>query len=335
MEGRCVKRVTLSRIVLFAALAAAIAPALVYRDLFDAAALEAWIAAAGALGPLLYMAIYAVATVLFLPGSVLTLAGGALFGPVWGTFYSLTGATVGAVAAFVIARYLASDWVSHRASGWTRQLIEGVESEGWRFVAFVRLVPLFPFNLLNYALGLTRIGLSAYVVASYIFMLPGALAYTYLGYAGREAVAGGEGLIRKSLIALALLAAVAFLPRLASRLRRGKRMTLSSAELRARLASGNITVLDVRTARDYDGELGHVPGSLNIPFDEFPRRISEIEAQRERPLAVICRTNRVSAKAVEWLRGAGFKQALLVEDGMLGWRKHGGDAPVGVRSPAS
>ena len=329
------KRTIFLRIVLFAALAAAIAPALVYRDLFDAAALEARIAAAGPLGPLLYMAVYAVATVLFLPGSVLTLAGGALFGPVWGTFYSLTGATAGAAAAFVIARYLASDWVSRKASGWTRQLIQGVESEGWRFVAFVRLVPLFPFNLLNYALGLTRIGLSAYVVASYIFMLPGALAYTYLGYAGREAVAGGEGLIRKGLIALALLAAVAFLPRLVSRLRRGKRMTLSSAELRARLASGNITVLDVRTAKDYDGELGHVPGSLNIPFDELPRRISEIEAHRERPLAVICRTNRVSAKAVEYLRGAGFKQALLVEDGMLGWRKHGGDAPVGVRSPAS
>jgi len=317
-----VKRTSFSRIVLFAALAAAVAPALVYRDLFDAAALEAWIAAAGPLGPLLYMAIYAVATVLFLPGSVLTLAGGALFGPVWGTFYSLTGATVGAAAAFVIARYLASDWVSHRASGWTRQLIDGVESEGWRFVAFVRLVPLFPFNLLNYALGLTRIGLSAYVVASYVFMLPGAFAYTYLGYAGREAVAGGEGLIRKGLIALALLAAVAFLPRLLNRLRRGKRMTLSSAELRTRLAgSEKITVLDVRAAGDYDGELGHVPGSLNIPFEELPRRISEIEVHRERPLAVICRTNRVSAKAVEWLRGAGFKQALLVEDGMLGWRK--------------
>ena len=316
------KRTSFSRIVLFAALAAAVAPALVYRDLFDAAALEAWIAAAGPLGPLLYMAIYAVATVLFLPGSVLTLAGGALFGPVWGTFYSLTGATVGAAAAFVIARYLASDWVSHRASGWTRQLIDGVESEGWRFVAFVRLVPLFPFNLLNYALGLTRIGLSAYVVASYVFMLPGAFAYTYLGYAGREAVAGGEGLIRKGLIALALLAAVAFLPRLLNRLRRGKRMTLSSAELRTRLAgSEKITVLDVRAAGDYDGELGHVPGSLNIPFEELPRRISEIEVHRERPLAVICRTNRVSAKAVEWLRGAGFKQALLVEDGMLGWRK--------------
>jgi uncharacterized membrane protein YdjX (TVP38/TMEM64 family) len=334
MEGQCVKRITLSRIVLFAALAAAIALALAYRDRLNVAALEAWIASAGPLGPLLYMAIYAVATVLFLPGSVLTLAGGALFGPVWGTFYSLTGATVGAVAAFVIARYLASDWVSRKASGWTRQLIEGVESEDWRFVAFVRLVPLFPFNLLNYALGLTRIGISAYVVASYVFMLPGALAYTYLGYVGREAVAGGEGLIRKGLVALALFAAVAFLPRLVKRLRRGKRMALSIAELRARLASKEeITVLDVRPLRDYNGELGHVPGSLNIPFDELPRRMSEIEAHRERPLAVICRTNRMSGKAVQWLRGAGFKQALLVEDGMLGWHKQSGDAPLLVRNP--
>jgi len=99
-----------------------------------------------------------------------------------------------------------------------RQLIEGVEKEGWRFVAFVRLVPLLPFNLLNYALGLTRIQLAHYVIASYVFMLPGALAYTYLGYAGREAIAGGEGMLTKALGALALLAAVAFLPRLVRRL---------------------------------------------------------------------------------------------------------------------
>jgi hypothetical protein len=79
-------------------------------------------------------------------------------------------------------------------------------------------VPLFPFNLLNYALGLTRIRFLPYVLASLVFMLPGALAYTYLGFAGREAIAG-EGLIRNGLIALALLAAVAFLPRLVARLR--------------------------------------------------------------------------------------------------------------------
>jgi len=95
-----------------------------------------------------------------------------------------------------------------------------VEEEGWRFVAFVRLVPLFPFNLVNYAFGLTRIRLSEYVLASFLCMAPGALAYTYLGYAGREAATGEAGSIHKALLALALLATVTFLPRLLRRLRR-------------------------------------------------------------------------------------------------------------------
>ena len=152
-------------------------------------------AGAGMAGPLLFMVLYALATVLFLPGSVLTLAGGALFGPLWGTFYNLTGATLGAAFAFLVARYLASDWVQARVGtgtdGRVGRLVKGVEAEGWRFVAFTRLVPLFPFNLLNYALGLTRIPFLQYLVATYFCMLPGAVAYTYLGYAGEE------GLFRK------------------------------------------------------------------------------------------------------------------------------------------
>jgi len=212
-------RQTLARGLLLGVLAATIALALVYRERLDPRALDEWVSGAGVLGPLAFIAIYALATVLFLPGSVLTLAGGALFGPVWGTVYSLAGATLGASVAFVLARYVAADWVERKASGRVKQLIDGVRDEGWRFVAFVRLVPLFPFNLLNYALGLTRIGLGAYVAATFVFMLPGAFAYTWLGYAGREAVAGGEGLVRKVLIAVALLGAVAFLPRLARRLR--------------------------------------------------------------------------------------------------------------------
>ena len=320
-------RKTLTRIILFAALAAAIVLAYMYRDLLNIAALESWVKNAGALGPVLYMAVYAIATVLFLPGSVLTLAGGALFGPVWGTLYSLTGATLGATVAFLIARYLASDWVHRKAGGWTKQLIEGVEQEGWRFIAFVRLVPLFPFNLLNYALGLTRIGLLAYVTGSYVFMLPGALAYTYLGYAGREAVAGGEGLIQKNLLALALLSVVAFLPRLVKRLRSGAPATtekLSSTELKQRLERGDdVAVLDVRPVKDYTGGLGHIAGALNIPIDELPKRLAELEARRNLPIAVICRTNRMSGKAVEVLRAAGFKQPLLVDDGMVGWQRQG------------
>jgi len=176
----------LMRIILFLGLLAAVTLAIVYRDQFDAAALEAWVRDAGPVAPLLFMLIYAVAAVLFLPGSVLTLAGGALFGPVLGTIYNLTGATLGATLAFLIARYLASDWVADKTGGRVKQLINGVEGEGWRFVAFVRLVPLFPFNLLNYALGLTRLRLLHYILATYVFMLPGAIAYTYLGYAGRH-----------------------------------------------------------------------------------------------------------------------------------------------------
>ena len=318
-------RRTLIRIALFIALAAGIAMAYAYRDLMNVAALESWVKNAGALGPLLYMALYAIATVLFLPGAVVTLAGGALFGPLWGTLYSLTGATAGATVAFLIARYLASDWVHRKAGGWAKQLIEGVEQEGWRFIAFVRLVPLFPFNLLNYALGLTRIGLLAYVVGSYVFMFPGALAYTYLGYAGREAVAGGEGLIQKGLLALALLSVVAFLPRLVKRLRgtvaAGK---LSSAELKQRLdRRDEIAVLDVRSEADYTGELGHISGAFNIPLDELPRRLGELEAHRHTPLAVVCRTSRKSGEAVQLLRDAGFERVLLVDDGMVGWQKQG------------
>jgi len=325
MERQTMNRQTLTRIVLFVALMAAIGSAYLYRDQLNVAALESGVNNAGALGPLLYMALYASATVLFLPGSLLTLAGGALFGPVWGTLYSLTGATFGAAVAFLIARYLAQDWVRQRTGGILKKLLDGVDAEGWKFVAFVRLVPLFPFNLLNYALGLTRIGLVAYFVASYVFMLPGALAYTYLGYAGREAVAGGEGFIQKGLLALALLALVAFLPRLIKRLRGGSNdagAKLSSAELKQRLERrDDITVLDVRPARDYTGELGHIDGSFNIPIDELPNRLSELESLHDRPLAVICRTNRMSGKAVALLRETGFKQALLVDDGMVGWNQ--------------
>ncbi|MFQ5488910.1 MAG: TVP38/TMEM64 family protein [Gammaproteobacteria bacterium] len=208
-----------TRLILLALLLTAIAVALAYRERLDIAALEQWLRQAGLAAPLLFMLLYALAAVLFLPGSVLTIAGGALFGPFWGTFYNLTGATLGATLAFLIARYLAGDWVAQRSATRLQQLMAGVEAEGWRFVAFVRLVPLFPYNLLNYALGLTRLRLSHYIVTTYICMLPAAFAYTYLGYAGREALAGGESLIQKGLLALGLLALVAFLPRLLRRLR--------------------------------------------------------------------------------------------------------------------
>lgn len=213
----------ITRILLLAVIIAGATLVVIFREAIDATALEAWVKDAGAVGPILFMLIYALGTVFFLPGSIITLLGGALFGPVLGTCYNLTGATLGATLAFLVARYLASNWVEQKTGGRLKQLKQGVEGEGWRFVAFVRLVPLFPFNLLNYALGLTRIKLSHYIIASYLCMLPGAIAYTYVGYAGREAMAGNEDAIQIGLLALALLAMVSFLPRLIRRLRQSPR----------------------------------------------------------------------------------------------------------------
>ncbi|HHT9145857.1 MAG TPA: VTT domain-containing protein [Candidatus Wunengus sp. YC61] len=257
-----------------------------------------------------------------MPGSVLTIAGGVLFGPVWGTFYNLTGATIGATMAFLIARYLASDLVSRKTGGRLRQLVEGVEAEGWRFVAFVRLVPLFPFSLLNYALGLTRIRLFHYVVTSYICMLPGAMAYTYLGYAGRNAVAGGEGTIQKVLLGLGLLAFVSFLPRLIKRLRKKPSHMLSVAELKQRLDKGDdVLVLDVRGAEEYVGDLGHIKGSRNIAIEDLPRHLDELKAYRQRPIVIVCRTDHSSAKAAQILTQAGFSNVAILQGGMAQWNR--------------
>ena len=138
--------------------------------------------------------------------------------------------------AFVVANIYASDWVAARSGERLARLMRGVEEEGWRFVAFVGLVPLFPFNLMNYGFGLTRIRLRDYVLASFVCMAPGALAYTYLGYAGRDAASGEAGAMRKALLALGLLATVALLPRLVRRVK--ERRFTDPATLKRRLDSG-------------------------------------------------------------------------------------------------
>ena len=316
------KAANIIRIIVFVFLIAGIATAVTYRKQFDIDVLGDWLAGAGVMAPLLFIGIYAISTVLLIPGSVLTIAGGVLFGPIWGTFYNLTGATIGATMAFLIARCLASDFVSRKAGGRLRQLIEGVESEGWRFVAFVRLVPLFPFSLLNYALGLTRIRLFHYVITSYICMLPGAIAYTYLGYAGRNAVAGGDGTIQKALLGLGLLAFVSFLPRLIKRLRKKPSHMLSVAELKQRLDKGDdILVLDVRGAEEYVGDLGHIGGSRNIAIEDLPRHLDESKAYRQRPIVIVCRTDHRSAKAAQILTQAGFSNVAILQGGMAQWNR--------------
>ncbi|MCK9227746.1 MAG: VTT domain-containing protein [Syntrophorhabdaceae bacterium] len=141
-------------------------------------ALRTMIAGYGALAPVIYMLIYAIAPSLFLPGLPITIVGGILFGPFWGVVYAITGATIGACVAFLVSRYLAREWVAERLKSprW-RRLDEAVERHGWRVVAFTRLIPLFPFNLLNYAFGLTKIHFVHYAVTSFFAMLPACIAF--------------------------------------------------------------------------------------------------------------------------------------------------------------
>lgn len=317
----------MTRLGLIALFVCALALAFSHRQVLDADSLATWITQAGIFGPLVFMAVYALATVLLLPGSVLTLTGGALFGPVWGTVYNLTGAVLGATLAFLMARYLTQDWIEHRVGGQIKHLKQGVEAGGWRFVAFVRLVPLLPFNLINYGLGLTRIPLLHYVLASYLFMLPGAVAYTYLGYAGREAVAGGEGAIQKGLFAISLLSMVAFLPSLIKHLH--PITMISTSDLHQRLQTGDaVLVIDVRSQEEFLGEIGHIPGALNIPLgDSFLDAVAARMIDKTHPLVLACRTDRRSSEAAQRLMKSGFSQVSVVKGGMVDWQKN--SFPVG------
>ena len=152
-------------------------------------------------------------------------------------------------------------------------------------------------------------------------MLPGAMAYTYIGYAGREAIGGGEGLIQKILIAFALLAIVAFLPRVIGNIRRGP--TIDIPELKKRIEDNSTLVLDVRTAEDFVGEQGHIDCAVNMAVEELPARMNELTEYIERPIAIVCRTDKRSAKAALLLAEEGFHNVHVVRGGMTKWIEAG------------
>ena len=213
----------LPRLLLLGAVVAGIVVAVLNSGNLDSAALEAWIVQFGPWAPVVFICAYILATVLFLPGLLFTLAAGALFGPYLGTVYALVGATVGATISFLVARYVLAEWIVSRTPARVQRVIEGVEDEGWRFVAMTRLIPFIPFNALNYVLGLTRIRLAAYVLASLVFMAPGAAAYAYLGHAGRSLATGEGDMVQNALLGLAVLGLIGFMPRLIKRFVRGRK----------------------------------------------------------------------------------------------------------------
>lgn len=141
-----------------------------------------WVESLGSIAPIAFIALYNVATVLLIPGSVLTLGSGVLFGLFWGSIYVFFAATLGATLAFWLGRNVARDWVSKKISAYPKfaAIDQAVSKEGFKIVFLTRLSPLFPFNLLNYAFGITQVSLKDYVLGS-IGMIPGTILYVYIG----------------------------------------------------------------------------------------------------------------------------------------------------------
>lgn len=178
-------------------------------------AFAAWVNGLGVWGPVVFIAGYAIATIAFIPGSLLTLAAGAIFGLVKGTIFVFFGASLGAAGAFLVARYVARSWVERKLESKPRfQTIDrAVADQGKKIVFLLRLSPIFPFNLLNYALGLTKVRFSDYLIACF-GMIPGTFLYVYYGKAigSLAAVAGGAEVERDTgywvVLVLGLLATV-------------------------------------------------------------------------------------------------------------------------------
>ena len=164
--------------------------------------IKTWVEGFGRIAPFVYIGLYLVSTVFFLPGAPVTILAGFVFGPLWGIFYASVASIISVSIAFLIARYVARDlvegWVKDNAQ--FRKIDEQVEEQGWRIVMFTRVVPIFPFNLQNYAYGLTSIRFPTYVLVSAIFMLPGTAVFVQLG----GAFVRGEGNIWKTLLYLGI-----------------------------------------------------------------------------------------------------------------------------------
>jgi uncharacterized membrane protein YdjX (TVP38/TMEM64 family) len=146
------------------------------QDYLEEERLRQIIASFGLWGPVMYLVIWTLAPAMFLPGLPITLAGGVLFGPIWGVIYTAIGSTAGAALAFLVARYLARDWVAAKLAGSKlSHLDDKVALHGWKIVAFTRIIGL-PYFLLNYAFGITRVSLTAFAVATFFAMLPWTIA---------------------------------------------------------------------------------------------------------------------------------------------------------------
>lgn len=153
-----------------------------------------WIRDLGVAGAFIFIGVYALAALLFLPGALFTIAAGLVYGIVAGTAVAIVGATLGAGFAFLAGRYLFRERIK-KFAGKNKKfgaIDEAIGKQGWKIVGLLRLSPLIPFNVSNYFYGVTAIGFWPYLLASFVGMLPGTLLYTYLGAIGQAGLSGGD-----------------------------------------------------------------------------------------------------------------------------------------------
>jgi len=192
-EQKSTGRPWLKPVLLFACLFAALLAARFFHLGDKLSVAKEWIASLGSWGPIAFIVIYIVAAAAMIPGTILTVSAGALFGGVPGVMYVSIASTTVAALCFVIARYIARDavkaWLADKPS--FSHLDDMTERQGVWVVAVVRLVPLFPFNLVNYAFGLTRVGFWSYVITSWLCMLPGTTVYVVGADSVVQVLSGG------------------------------------------------------------------------------------------------------------------------------------------------
>ncbi|MEM9485541.1 MAG: TVP38/TMEM64 family protein [Cyanobacteria bacterium P01_F01_bin.116] len=193
--------------------------------LFDHQALTELINGAGNWRAAVFIGAHTIAAALGVPGTVLVILGGALFGLLWGTLWSILGATAGAIVAFWLARYLLHDWFKRRFcrhprfKGLFKRLDHTMQEQALACVLAVRFAPISPFSVVNFAFGLTSISVTPYAVGTLVGIIPGTLAYTWLGVTGVDALRGGDWW--PLILCLSLLTAMSLMPIFAQKYRQG------------------------------------------------------------------------------------------------------------------
>lgn len=167
----------------------------------------------GIWAPVIFCSMYIIGAIAFFPASFITLLAGALFGLKLGLTYAMIGTVISSCFSFLIARYIAGDLISKNSNQLLEKVQKGVEEDGWRYLAIMRLLPIFPFNLLNYVFGLTPLRLWVFALVTSVSALPITFVYAYIGFLGKEAAEGtGDSIIQIG-IGIALLLLISFIPK--------------------------------------------------------------------------------------------------------------------------